>query len=361
MKDFNPNTRLEKNADKFELPVNKLAILYRSSVVILADGTKIRGLDLSHWQEDENIDFVTLKANDIDFVILKVTEGVSFVDDTFKSKYEKALAAGQIVMPYHFFRGNYGGVAQARHCINTLRELGFLDAIDYVPIIWFDVESSDGVSVSARRNRLLNALQETEVKGFQAGVYSSPYYWNWLIGFVTWIQNYFQWDAHWTSASLPTLPMGWSREKALFWQNGIYPAHSWVETVVGAKGNVDHNYFFGTLEDLKQLLKFPVSPPPTDCNCEKEIARLDAEINFLKLEVYNLQQKDIALTKEVDGLGDYVYNNTLRVTQVENNLNELADTTYAWHTSVIRNLDSLSDRVSELESLVLKIENIFRK
>ena len=73
MKDFNPNTRLEKNADKFELPVNKLATLYRSAVVILAEETKIRGLDLSHWQKDENIDFPTLKANKIDFFILKVT------------------------------------------------------------------------------------------------------------------------------------------------------------------------------------------------------------------------------------------------------------------------------------------------
>ena len=289
MTDFNPNTRLERNADKFEVPVSRLSLLYRSAVAILADEIKIRGLDLSHWQKDENIDFLTLKANGIDFVILKVTEGISFVDPTFKSKYEKALAAGQIVMPYHFFRGNYGGAAQAKHCIDTLRELGFLDAIDYVPIIWGDVESSDEVSVSARRNRLLAFLQTIVSNGFQAGVYSSPYYWNMLIGFVAWIQNYFQWDAHWTSASMPTLPMGWSREKTIMWQNGIYPAHSWVEKVIGAIGNVDHNYFYGSLEDLKQLLKFPVPPPPPNC-CE-EIEDIKSRIAQLELNDMNKEDR----------------------------------------------------------------------
>lgn len=306
MKDFNPNVRLEKHADKFEIPVSTLIRMSRTVYHTLASGETIRGLDLSHWQKDENINFVELKANDIDFVILKVTEGTSFVDDTFKAKYEAALEAGLIVMPYHFFRGIYGGSVQAKHCVDTLRELGFLDAIDYVTIIWADVESSDGVSVTQRRNRLLAFLQTIESLGFQGGVYSSPYYWNSLIGLVGWIANYWQWDAHWTSASIPTLPLGWSREKTIVWQNGIHPAHSWVETVVGATGNVDHNYFYGSVDDLKEILKFPVTPPSNgDCNCQDEIARLEEEVNFLKLEIYDLQQKDITLDQDTSDLTNW--------------------------------------------------------
>ena len=289
MNDFNPNTRLEQNADKFEVPVSKLSSLFRSLTSILATDVKIRGLDLSHWNADEKIDFVALKANGIDFVILKVTEGISFVDNTFQSKYIAALAAGLIVMPYHFFRGNYGGADQAKHCIDTLRELGFLDVIAYITIIWGDVESSDGVSISTRRNRLLAFLQTIEEKGFQAGVYSSPGYWNELIGTVTWITNYWQWVAHWTNVATPTLPANWTFDKTKFWQNGIYPAHWWVEEVIGAEGNVDHNYFYGTLEDLKKLLKFQDTPPPTDCceELEQAIIYLQDKINYLILEIYN--------------------------------------------------------------------------
>jgi GH25 family lysozyme M1 (1,4-beta-N-acetylmuramidase) len=277
--DFNPNTRTE---EFFALPVSRFSRFYRT--LTTPSGDTLRGLDFSHWQKDENIDFVMLKDNDIDFVILKVTEGTGFIDNTFKSKFEAALAAGLIVMPYHFFRGNYGGAAQAKHCIDTLIELGFFAAIEYVPIIWADVETSDGVSITTRRNRLLAFLQTIESNGYQGGVYSSPYYWNSLIGYVAWIANYWQWDAHWADINYPTLPTGWSKEKCIVWQNGIHPAHYWVEEVIGATGNVDHNYFFGTIERLKEILKFPVTPPPADCcdEVKEMIEQIQADITYLR-------------------------------------------------------------------------------
>lgn len=331
--DFNPNTRLEQNADKFEIPVSTFQALVRSFTATFSDGVKLRGLDLSHWNANANIDFPVLKANGIDFVILKATEGTGFVDDTFEAKYKAALAAGLIVMPYHFFRGNYSGSAQANHCVDTLRELGFLDAIEYVPIIWADVESSDGVTQDQRRNRLLAFLQTVESLGFQGGVYSSPYYWNSLIGLVGWVANYWQWDAHWTSAAQPTLPLGWSWDKCIVWQNGIHPAHSWVEKVVGATGNVDHNYFFGDLAYLKEILKFPTTPPGNgDCSCEEELARLEEEMNFIKLEVYNLQQFDLQAKEIHEKLGRDVSGLDTRTTALEQKVADLETRLFALET-----------------------------
>lgn len=340
--DFNPNTRLQKNADKFEIPVSTLSALSRSFVYTFSDGVKLRGLDLSHWNANENLDPKVLKANGIDFVILKVTEGTGFVDSTFEYKYKAFLEAGIIVLPYHFFRGNYGGADQAKHCVNTLRSLGFLDAIEYVPIIWADVESSDGVTIDQRRNRLLAFLQTVEGLGFQGGVYSSPYYWNSLIGSVGWIANYWQWVAHWSSVAYPTLPLGWTKEKTLFWQNGIHPAHSWVEEVIGAKGNVDHNYFFGDLSYLKEILKFPTTPPPGngECTCDEELARLEEEMNFLKLEVYNLQQFDLQAKEIHEKLGEEVTGLGSRVTSLEQQVSDL------------------EIRLSALETLLLQLKNI---
>jgi hypothetical protein len=283
--DFNPNTRTE---EFFALPVSRFSRFYRTLTTPSGD---------------------TLR---------------SFVDNTFKSKFEAALAAGIIVMPYHFFRSNLGGIAQARHCINTLTELGFFNSINYVPIIWFDVETSDGASVDSRRKKLLAALQEVEVKGFQGGVYSSPYYWNQLIGLVDWIANYWQWVAHWSSVSVPTLPLGWSREKTIVWQNGIHPAHSWVETVIGATGNVDHNYFYGNMQRLAKILQFPTTPPPNgDCNCEEEIARLEAEINSNKLEIYNLQQSMQGIVNEVNNNKTEISNLHQGQSTLDNDINEV--------------------------------------
>ena len=359
MQDFNPNVRLEKYSEYFEIPVSRPATLYRSLVSILVEDVKIRGLDLSHWNDDNNIDFVALKANGIDFVILKVTEATYFTDDTFKTKYERALAAGVIVMPYHFFRSNYGGTAQAKYCIDALKTLGFLDAISYVPIVWADVETSDGVGVSTRRNRLRIFLEEVEIQGFQGGVYSSLSYWNTLIGTVTWISKYWQWAAHWTSANYPSLPINWTKEKSLFWQNGIHPAHSWVETVIGASGNVDHNYFFGTLADLKALLKFTI-PPTGDCNCEEEIsvlhseiARLETEVNFSKVEIYNLQQKDLEIESDVTEAFDLIDSNVKDIYKLKQKDNDL-DTAIEMLTTDIEAIESAlmaqGDLLTRLES-----------
>lgn len=339
--DFNPNTRLSsENIGNFEIPVNSFSRFVRT--LTAPSGDTIRGLDLSHWNADEKIDFPTLKANGIDFVILKATEHTSFVDSTFQYKSVEALAAGIIVMPYHFFRGNYSGTAQARHCVDTLQATGFLDAIEYVPIIWADVETTDGVSQSTRRNRLQIFLQEVETLGFQGGVYSSPSLWNSLIGSVSWVANYWQWVAHWTSASAPTLPYNWTREKCIVWQNGIYPTHSWVEPVIGTTTTVDHNYLYGTLEYLKEILKFPTTPPPPngDCVCEEELARLEEEMNFIKLEVYNLQQFDLQAKEIHDKLGEDVSGLDNRVTTLEATV-----------------LD-LEERLSALETLLQQLQNI---
>lgn len=279
MQDFNPNTRI---IEHFELPAPNW--FYRTYGNLIVSAGKLRGLDLSHYQDDAKIDFLVLKDNKIDFVILKVTEGTGYVDPTFEPKYKAALDAGLFVLPYHFFRGNYGGASQAVFSIDTMDSVGFLTEINYTPILLHDVETSDGVTISTRQNRLLATLQTTESNGLQGGVYSSPYYWNMLIGNVSWISNYWQWVAHWTSASVPTLPLGWDWSRTIFWQNGIYPTHSWVEEVIGVSVSVDHDYFFGDLEKLKEILKVQVTLPPSECCDELKavITQLQSDVNYLR-------------------------------------------------------------------------------
>jgi GH25 family lysozyme M1 (1,4-beta-N-acetylmuramidase) len=59
-------------------------------------------VDISHHQAD--VDFGDLKAGGTVGVILKATEGTSYLDPTYIDRNEKALRAGLMTAPYHFLK-----------------------------------------------------------------------------------------------------------------------------------------------------------------------------------------------------------------------------------------------------------------
>ena len=158
-------------------------------------------------------------------------------------------------------------------------------------IAWADVETDNGSGITARQNRLLGFCAGAVGKGLKSGYYSSKSKWEQLIGNPVWTNDFLQWVASWTSASAPVLPIGWTPEKCKFWQFGIYPTYSWAFPVEGA-GTVDVNWFYGTVQELRDLLGYS-APPPVDC-CNEikiEIQRLDAENRFIKGELAGLNQR----------------------------------------------------------------------
>ena len=280
--EFDPRKR---ESSFFVIPEKTENIILRLKL-LLATPTFIDGVDMSHWNNER--DFQKIRNSGIDFVILKATEGTGFKDATFDPSWRNALDNDLAVMPYHFFRSNYGGSVQVKWCLDNIQD--FLSTVNGKTIIWNDVETSDGASISQRQNRLLASHQTFSANGFKSGNYSSPYLWNLLVGNVPWANDYLQWVAHWTSAGEPILPLGWSREKTKFWQYGIYPTYSWAKKVEGA-GTVDVNRFYGTVKELYELLG--VVAPPMDC-CEEiraEINRLDDTIRFIKGELGSLNQR----------------------------------------------------------------------
>ena len=59
-------------------------------------------LDISHWQD--SVDFPALKQAGILGIILKATEGLSYVDSTFVTRKTAAHRAGLITSQYHFLK-----------------------------------------------------------------------------------------------------------------------------------------------------------------------------------------------------------------------------------------------------------------
>lgn len=60
----------------------------------------MRGIDISHWQNG-----LDLNAIDFDFVIMKATEGTTFVDNCCDGFYQKAKAMNKCLGVYHFANG----------------------------------------------------------------------------------------------------------------------------------------------------------------------------------------------------------------------------------------------------------------
>ena len=74
----------------------------------------MNGIDVSGWQE--GIDFATVPA---DFVIMKATQGTSYVSPDFERQYAQAKAAGRLLGVYHYI-GGQGANAEAEHFIDVV-------------------------------------------------------------------------------------------------------------------------------------------------------------------------------------------------------------------------------------------------
>ena len=95
-------------------------------------------LDLSN--NNQNPNFRTLAQSGIKGVMLKATEGATFVDPVYKDWSNRARRAGLRVGPYHFAQPNGGDpVAEARHFASVF---GTLARRDFRPAL--DLEANPG-------------------------------------------------------------------------------------------------------------------------------------------------------------------------------------------------------------------------
>ncbi|MDR7222692.1 GH25 family lysozyme [Aminobacter aminovorans] len=78
----------------------------------------VRGIDVSHHQGD--IDWARVAADDVDFAIIKATEGGDHRDRLFAANLAAARKAGLAVGAYHFFTFCRPGADQARNFIDTV-------------------------------------------------------------------------------------------------------------------------------------------------------------------------------------------------------------------------------------------------
>ncbi len=76
----------------------------------------MNGIDISHWQ-----DGIDLAGVPCDFVIVKATQGTSFVDSCCDKFYQEAKKLGKKLGVYHFADGKSTGKQEADHFIKNVK------------------------------------------------------------------------------------------------------------------------------------------------------------------------------------------------------------------------------------------------
>jgi lysozyme len=198
-------------------------------------------VDLSHYQPDP--DWAKLKSAGIVGVILKCTEGQTYVDPTFRKRYDAALAAGLAVSTYHFMRpGSVTG--QMNHYLNTLKprpgERVCLDHED-PKVSLADLESAVQYLESDSRDLQITVYSGHVIKEQLGSKYSDV-----LAETSLWLAQY---------SATPSWPTG-------TWDTWTLWQYSDKGSVAGITGNVDFNRFNGSDENCAKWIGPASEPAP---------------------------------------------------------------------------------------------------
>jgi lysozyme len=197
------------------------------------------GVDVSHHNGAP--DWTRVKAAGTRFVIAKVTEATTFVDDHYADNKAQLDALGLPFTAYHFAQPDTSAgdaVAQADFFVANAH----LTGKNMVPVL--DLERSNGLGVKKLTRWTKEWLDEVHAKlGVKAIIYTNTPFWKAALGNTTWFaaNGYRLWIAHWTDAAQPTLPAAnWGGRGWTLWQ------HSSAGTVDGIEPPVDLDRYNGS-------------------------------------------------------------------------------------------------------------------
>ena len=209
---------------------------------IYPEGYKIRGIDISHYQENikwEKLRNASMNNDPVTFIIIKATEGVSLMDDNFNENFYQARVHGFTRGAYHFMTPDVPARKQAEFFLHQVH----LEPGDLPPVL--DIEDKakwKGVPDKEIQRRALEWLRIVEERyGVKPILYSSVSFRRDILSDKA-FDNYPFWMAHYY-VEQPTYKGQWA-----FWQ------HTDCGKVDGVRGLVDCDVFNGTPEEFRNLL-----------------------------------------------------------------------------------------------------------
>ena len=215
----------------------------------------VRGIDVSHWQG--TITWSSVAADNVDFAILKATEGRKYVDPTFSTNASGAELAGLHVGGYHVWSPSKSlddARAEANHFVHVVHP-GVGDVLPVLDMEMNRVPSGMKPSTLEAWGRAwLNRV--TQRTGVRPMVYGSITLFQDMLANSTWFADhgFHLWIARWGPLPDPLPANDWQHEGWTYWQ--------WTNTgrVSGISGNVDKDRYTGT--NLKKALIAQLTAQP---------------------------------------------------------------------------------------------------
>lgn len=122
------------------------------------------GVDISHWQA--NVDLDTARPS-LDFIALKATQGVDFLDPVFPARWRKARDLGLPRVAYHYAELGSPVNLQAEWFVSRVRAAG----LEGVWACMLDFEDPTvSIGMGARSFSTINGLQLDRDERFRLGI-----------------------------------------------------------------------------------------------------------------------------------------------------------------------------------------------
>ena len=205
---------------------------------IYPEGYNIRGIDISHYQDEiqwEKLRNASLNNDPVRFVIIKATEGMSLMDNNFNENFYQAKQNGFVRGAYHFFVPEIDAAQQARFFLHQVH----LEPGDLPPVL--DVEKRGKLSKEELQKAVKKWLNIVEKHYGVKPILYTGYKFHKDVLHNPDLQQYPFWIAHYYVEKLKY------KGPWIMWQ------HTDCGRVDGIRGYVDCNIFNGGLQDLMDL------------------------------------------------------------------------------------------------------------
>ena len=196
----------------------------------------MRGIDISKWQSGIN-----LSAVNADFVIVKATEGIGYVDKSCDGFFQKALSLGKKLGFYHFARptANNDPIREADFFYENCK--GYFGKA--IPILDWEAENKQNVAYA--KAWLDRVYQRSGVKPviYMSESVANAYNWSSVANadYGLWVAKYRDNNPDYNY----NMANAGSRPKVKWWK--FYCMWQWTSTgrLNGYSGNLDCNVFYG--------------------------------------------------------------------------------------------------------------------
>ncbi|MDT3424840.1 GH25 family lysozyme M1 (1,4-beta-N-acetylmuramidase) [Paenibacillus forsythiae] len=204
-----------------------------------------QGLDVSH--HNGQIDWSRVADEGYHFVFIKASEGKKFRDNKFAGNLQGAREAGLLAGAYHFLNAVTPENArlEADNFASAIEEAGGISQLDMPPVM--DYENNPGKLAPEEIREVARAfLDELEVlTGCRPMIYTGSYF---SSNFDSSFSDYKLWIAKYSSKPPQNIQA---------WNNWDIWQYTESGAIPGINGNVDLNYYNGSIEELRSSLALP--------------------------------------------------------------------------------------------------------